>query len=146
VSDETHLTPAPDEISCPRCGRALSARGVCGYCTARFDDVPDIDLRRLRREPRHDDPVQFLVPTNVSACSIIACYAGFVGMCMPFFGLVFAIPAFVCAIVALRRRRKTVSYGSVTSDIRAILGLVFSSIGLLLWGGMALLFALSKAW
>jgi hypothetical protein len=48
------------------------------------------------------------------------------------FGLVFAIPALICGILALRRRRTTGSYGAVTSDVRAILGIIFSSIGLLL--------------
>jgi predicted branched-subunit amino acid permease len=98
-------------------------------------------VRRVRRRhrPAQDDAVQFLVPTNVSGWSIVACYAGFIGMCLPLFGLVFAIPAVICGIEAQRRRKKTASYGSVTSDIRAILGLVFSSIAILLWGGLAAL-------
>jgi len=145
MSHETRLTDAPRGDTCPTCGRLLAAREVyCPYCIERLDEAPNFDVRRVRRQPQNEDPVQFLVPTNVSAWSIIACYAGFVGMCMPFLGFFFAVPGFICAIVALCRRRKTVSYGSVTSDIRAILGLVFSTIGLLLWGGLLLLLLLSS--
>jgi hypothetical protein len=45
---------------------------------------------------------------------------------------------------ALCKQKRTVSYGSVTSDIRAILGLVFSSVAILLWGGLILFVSLSR--
>jgi hypothetical protein len=147
MSDETHLTDAPRENTCPECGRVIAGPDApCPHCGAGSVEAPDVDVRRVRRRraPRADDPVQFLVPTNVSGWSIVACYAGFIGMCLPLFGLVFAIPAFICGIVALCKRKRTVSYGSVTSDIRAILGLVFSSVAILLWGGIILFVSLSR--
>jgi hypothetical protein len=55
---------------------------------------------------------------------------------MPFLGLPIAIPAFICGIVALKKRRNAATYGAVTSDIRAVVGLVFSIIGILVWGGL----------
>ena len=76
------------------------------------------------------EPVDFIIPTNVSAWSILACYLGLIGFCLPFIGLVFAIPAVIFGIVALRQRkkRKYSSYGAVTSDVRAIIGLVLGSL------------------
>ncbi|HET6575641.1 MAG TPA: hypothetical protein VFG68_18725 [Fimbriiglobus sp.] len=129
------------------------------------DDYEDGD--RPRRRPRHDDDyedddddrprrqrssrdefeaTELLVPTGVSACSIIACYAGLVGMCLPVLGAPFALVAFVCAIIALRRRRSgsAARYGKVTSDIRAIVGLIFSSIGLLINVGVLLVVLFAK--
>jgi hypothetical protein len=140
MSDDPHLTDAPREDTCPECGRAVSRRRTrCRHCGASLlDEPPDVDLRRLRRQSEDVDPVQFIVPTNVSAWSLISCYAGLIGMCLPIIGLVFALPAFICGIIALRRRKKAANYGAVTSDVRAILGLVFSSIALLLWGGLGL--------
>jgi predicted branched-subunit amino acid permease len=107
------------------------------------DDDDDVDVRRIRRSSS-DDETQFIVPTNVSAWSLVACYAGFIGMCLPLAGLAFAIPAFICGIIALRKRKKATSYGAITSDIRAVLGLVFSSIALLLWGGVLVMVFISS--
>jgi len=42
-----------------------------------------------------------------------------------------ALIALVCGIVPLRRRKKTGTYGAVTSDSRAIVGIVLSSLTLL---------------
>jgi hypothetical protein len=149
MSDDDRLTDSPAEETCPECGRAVApGRARCRHCGARLTEVLDIDLhrdvRRIRRDAPSDDAVQFIVPTNVSVWSLIACYAGFIGMCVPFFGLVFAVPSFICGIVALRRRKKEASYGAVTSDVRAILGLVFSGIALLLWGGFLVVILLGQ--
>jgi hypothetical protein len=97
------------------------------------DDDLDRPSRRRPRNRRRDEfePTELIVPTGVSAYSIVACYAGLIGMCLPGIGLVFAIPAFICAIIALRKRKQAATYGAVTSDIRAIAGLIMSSIGLL---------------
>jgi hypothetical protein len=96
------------------------------------DDDQERPRRRRRRRQESDDATQFLVPTDVSAWSLIACYAGAIGCVLP----CFTPPALVCAIVALWQRRKkktTGSYGSVTSDIRAIIGLVCSLLTILGW-------------
>jgi|GEM_PF-6973085 len=52
-------------------------------------------------------------------------------MCFPIIGLVFAVPGLICGIIALRNRQKARHYEAVTSDIRSILAVVFSTIGLL---------------
>src|SRR5207302_5138360 len=93
----------------------------------RDDDFEDDRPRRRKRDDF--EPIELLVPTtDVSAWSICSCYLGLGGMCLPGIGLIFAIPALICGIIALRKRKKADSYGRVTSDIRAILGIVFSSI------------------
>ena len=111
------------------------------------DDEFEDDDRPRRRRPRGDDlePAELIVPLNVSPLSIIACYAGLVGMCLPVVGLVFAVPALVCGVIALRRRKSDAasSYGKVTGDIRAVVGVIFSTIGILLSGAMLLLLALA---
>ena len=90
------------------------------------------DQPRRRREPEFE-ATDILIPTNVSGYSIAACYLGLIS-CLPLVGLVTGIIAIVCGIVALRRRKKSKapdSYGAVTGDIRAILGIVLGSLGTL---------------
>jgi len=86
----------------------------------------------------------FLVPTNVSAWAIASCYMGFIGFCLPFIGLIFAVPAFISGIIALRKWRKRSSYGSVTSNIRAIIGLILSGLAILIWGGCLVAMAVTS--
>src|SRR5262245_13392266 len=94
----------------------------------------DDRARRPRRPPQPPgDATEYLVPTRVSGYSIAACYLGLLG-CVPVVGLVFAIIALVCGITALRRRknmRAPGSYGAVTSDMRAIIGIVLGGFSLL---------------
>jgi hypothetical protein len=105
------------------------------------DEEEDPIERRIRR---HDttEATDFLIPTNVSGWSLAACYCGLIGFCLPLLGLPFALTGVVCGIVALRRRRKAASYGAVTSDIRAVLGLILGGLGVLVWGGSALWWAI----
>jgi hypothetical protein len=113
----------------------------------RRDDASEGDGHPRRRPSGGEfEATELIVPTGVSAYSIIACYAGLVGMCLPILGAPFALTAFVCAIVALRKRKSgsPASYGKVTSDIRAIVGLVFSTIGLLINGGFLLILLFGK--
>jgi hypothetical protein len=116
----------------------------------RYDDEEEDDEddrpRRRRSSGGGLEPTDLIVPTGVSAYSIVACYAGLVGMCLPLLGAPFALVAFVCAIIALRKRKSgsAASYGKVTSDIRAIVGLIFSSIGLLINFGFLLILLFSK--
>jgi hypothetical protein len=54
--------------------------------------------------------------------------------CVPVVGLVTGIIAIVCGIVALRRRKQSSrpgSYGAVTGDARAVIGIVLGSLGTL---------------
>jgi hypothetical protein len=84
------------------------------------------------------DPSELIVPTDVSGWSIVACYAGLIGLVLP----CFAIPALICGIIALRKRKKSRSYGSVTSDIRAIIGPVLSSLAIVLCGPLLIVLVL----
>jgi len=57
--------------------------------------------------------------------------------CFPIIGLLFAVPAVVLGVLALSRQRTAPgSYGSVTSDMRAILGVIVGTLTTLLWGGL----------
>jgi hypothetical protein len=50
-------------------------------------------------------------------------------------GLFFGIIALICGIIALRQRKKKRapgSYGAVTSDMRAIIGIILGAIGTLI--------------
>lgn len=85
-------------------------------------------------EPKPVDAVQFLVPTKTSIWALISCYTGFCGMLFPLIGLPFAIIGLITGVVALAKWKKGTSYGSITSNIRAIIGVVCSIIGLSLWG------------
>jgi hypothetical protein len=96
------------------------------------DDYDDDDYDdRPRRRADDVDPVGFIVPTDVSGWSIVACYAGLIGFCLPLLGLPFALVGLVCGIVALRKRKRATNYGRVTSDIRAIVGVVLGGLGVL---------------
>jgi hypothetical protein len=103
-----------------------------------YDDRP----RRRRREPEVQ-ATDFLIPTNVSAWSIGACYFGLFSCFLPIIGFLMASVALIFGIIALRQRKKGgTSYGSVTGDVRAIIGVVCSSLTLL---GHLVLFALILA-
>jgi hypothetical protein len=130
MPDEPRKTP------CPECGKPVSVRAErCPFCDADLfeDDDDDARPRPKRRKKSSDvEAVDFIIPTNVSVWSILSCYLGLIGFCLPLVGLVFAIPAVIFGIIALRRRKKATSYGAVTSDIRAIIGLVLGGLGTLI--------------
>jgi hypothetical protein len=123
------MATVPVERPCPLCGRpspiaAVRCPSCGGQIAAKQQDVEVVD---------------FLVPRKVSGWSLAACYFGLIGLLLPVLGLFFAAPAVIFGVVALMRKRQGVSYGSVTSDIRAILGLIFGGLGTLIWGAVWLM-------
>jgi hypothetical protein len=132
------MAQAPETEPCPFCGETVSVRAeVCPHCHEElFEEAPP----RRSQEPQATD---FLVPTNVSGWSILSCYMGLVGFCLPLVGLLFAIPAVIFGIVALyTRKKKAATYGSVTSDIRAIVGLILGGLAIVMNGAFFLMFIL----
>jgi hypothetical protein len=111
------------------------------------DDRPrrrrDEDDDRPRRRPREreTEATDFLIPTNVSAASMAACYFGIFSCFIPLLGFVMALIALPCGIVALRRRKKGSDYGAVTGDIRAVIGVIASSLTIVTHVGFFILFA-----
>jgi len=111
----------------------------------RRDDDDDFDDRPRRRPPPPSDveATDFLIPTNVSAWSMAACYFGLFSCFIPFVGLLMALIALPCGIKALRQRNKKAStYGAVTGDIRAVIGIICSSLTLL--GHLILIIAIAS--
>jgi hypothetical protein len=137
----------PRKEPCPECGELVSVRAeVCPFCDADLYEDDDYDDDRPLPMPRRSssdvEAVDFIVPTNVSAWSILACYLGLIGFCLPIVGLVFAIPAVIFGIIALRertKRKKSGTYGAVTSDIRAIIGLVLGGLATVGYGTLLVL-------
>jgi hypothetical protein len=95
------------------------------------DDLDDDRPRRRRRDEPEFEATEILIPTGVSASSMAACYFGLFSCVIPVLGLLMALIALPCGIVALRRRKNKATYGSVTGDIRAVIGVVCSSLTLL---------------
>jgi hypothetical protein len=144
----------PDADRCAACGEPLGEERIAEAprprrqdSTRRRDDEPrvrrwrgedDLDRPRRRsiRREDHTEASDLLIPTNVSAWAIGSCYLGLVGMCLPLIGFPLCVVAFIFGLLALRQWKRGQSYGAVTSNVRAILGLVFSSIGMLLWGAL----------
>lgn len=105
-----------------------------------YDD--DSDDRPRRRSSGDLEPAGMIVPLGVSPLSLAACYIGIIGLCLWFPAPI----ALVCGILALRRRKPNPgSYGSVTSDVRAWIGVVLGGIGTLLLLGVGVLFVLDRA-
>src|SRR5262249_21101949 len=88
------MANAPSTHPCHNCGERVSSRtSVCPFCSASlYDDADDAPEIRRRPTKRSEDigAVDFIVPTNVSGASILACYMGLIGFCLPLLGLVFA--------------------------------------------------------
>ena len=97
----------------------------------RHQEDDDYDDRPRRRRKPEIEATDFLIPTNVSAASMAACYFGIFSCFLPLLGFRMAMIALPCGIVALRRRKKDNSYGAVTGDIRAVVGVISSSLTIL---------------
>ena len=65
---------------------------------------------------------------------MLACYVGLMGCLLPVVGFFLGVLATGFAVIALLRRRQGVTYHSVTSDMRAVFGLVFGISAMLVWG------------
>jgi hypothetical protein len=109
------------------------------------DERDDFDpdepaYRRVRRSPQDSEevvaPTDFLVPTNVNPWALVSAYMGLIGFCLPLIGIPFALLAIVFAILGLRSRpsKGGTTYGKVTGNIRAWIGLTLGIFGLVGWG------------
>lgn len=98
----------------------------------RRDARDDYEERPRRRREPEIGATDFLIPTDVSRYSMAACYLGLFSCFLPVVGLLMALVGLLCGIKALRQRKKrSNSYGAVTGDIRAIVGVICSSITIL---------------
>src|SRR5262245_11006906 len=125
-------------IRCPECDKPNpDTADRCEACGAPLDEEEqDLPRARPRRRSTGDEVAGAIVPLNVSPWALLSCYLGLVGFCLPFIGLVFAVPALIFGIIALRKPEKGGSYGAVTSNIRAIIGVVLSSLAIVGYGAL----------
>jgi len=139
-----------DKEPCPFCGKLISARAErCRFCGEDLYEDEEDDHRRRPRRSRKGEEIEatdFLIPTNVSGWAIACCYLGLIGFCLPLIGLLFAVPAVICGIVAIKTRSKKGSYGAVTSNIRAIIGLVLGGLAVLGWGTFGVILLMNNRW
>jgi hypothetical protein len=137
--------------ACPRCGAPMpQGAQLCAACAGATPMPAPLPLPthgqpnltqpylspHFQGQARGSDGTEFLIPTNVSAWSLAACYLGLVGCALPLIGVPFALIGLTCGIIALARRKKNRArgtYGAVTGDIRAVLGIVFGILGLAWW-------------
>lgn len=132
--------PAPDrpEERCPFCRAAVAAQDeVCPACGEELFEEP----RPRGQRPPQDTGLELLVPVNVSGWAVAAGYLGLFS-CFPLVGLLVAVPAIVCSIMALRSTEKSSTMGKFSGTMRAVVGLGLGVLGLLVWSIMlaALLF------
>ena len=134
---------------CPYCGELVSVTAArCRHCGEDLFEEEEEEVRPARRRRRREtvEATDFLIPTNVSGWSLASCYLGLIGFCLPFVGIPFGLVAVVCGIVGLRRQKeRAVSYGQVTSNLRAIIGLVLGGLAVVGWGGLLLFLLVSKS-
>ncbi len=97
------------------------------------EDDDDEEYRRKRRRvgrrahPDEDLATGLLVPVGVSPWAMVAFFCSLFG-CIPIIGAPLALAAFVCGIVALVKRRRDSSYGAVTGNLRAVIGLLLGGV------------------
>jgi hypothetical protein len=136
------------EEPCPYCGELIRATATrCRFCGEDLTDEGEEDDRPRRRPRRNTvEATDFLVPTNVSGWALASCYLGLLGFCLPLVGVVFALPAFIFGIIALRRNRhRAETYGEVTSNARAVIGLILGGLGTVGWPVLFLIMLASGA-
>jgi hypothetical protein len=98
------------------------------------DDDEEEEYRRKRRRiakrtpnPDEDLATGLLVPIGVSGWAMASFFCGLFG-CIPVIGAPLALAAFVCGIIALVKRRRESTYGAVTGNIRAVIGLALGGV------------------
>jgi hypothetical protein len=88
------------------------------------------------------EAADFLVPVNVSGWALASCYLGLIGFCLPFVGIPFGIVAIIFGILAFQRQKsRSVTYGQVTGNIRAVIGLILGSLAVVGWSLLLVLLA-----
>jgi hypothetical protein len=122
------------EEPCPYCGEPMPVTAArCRACGRDLIEDDEDDRPRRRRPPQDQvEAADFLVPLHVSPWALAACYLGLIGFCLPFIGIPFALIGLICGIVALYRQgRQTHTYGRMTGNVRAIIGIVLGALGIL---------------
>jgi hypothetical protein len=95
----------------------------------RDDDDDDFDRKR-RNIGREDDddgsnsPLSAVVPVGVSIWALASLYLALLGCIIPGFGLI----AIFCGVMAFATHKQKASYGSISGNLRAILGIVIGAI------------------
>lgn len=124
---------------CPYCGEQIKVAAVkCRFCQEFLDQRPAED------DDEPVDAVDFIIPAHVSGWAMASCYLGLIGFCLPFIGILFAIPGLVCGILAWQRRSASSSYRSKTSNLRTIVGIVLSSLSIIGYGTILVIMILSN--
>ena len=140
------MSATSEKEPCPFCGELISRTAErCRFCGEDLYEDEERDRRRPRRRSRNQDQIEatdFIIPTNVSGWAIASCYLGLIGFCLPVIGLVFAVPAVICGIVAFKNWSNKGSYGAVTGNIRAFIGLVLGSLAIVGWGTLGVVILL----
>ena len=133
------MSQGPELEPCPYCRELISVRAHrCRYCGREVgdDDYQDVRPRRRPRNPGMQ-ATDFLVPVNVSGWALASCYLGLIGFCLPFVGIPFGLVAVFCGIMAFQRKKqRAVTYGDVTGNVRAVIGLILGSLAVVGWGAV----------
>jgi hypothetical protein len=136
---------------CPYCQEMIAVTAVrCRFCGEETYEDEEDDEEEEERSRRRDsgggmEATDLLIPTNVSGWSMASCYMGLIGFFIPCAGLLFTIPGLIFGFIAIRKRRRGAhSYGAVTSDIRAIVGIIFCSLSILIHVGFGIFLAVMR--
>jgi len=86
------------------------------------DDYDDRPRRRRRREPEYDDGMQYVLPVNTSAMSIIAGYLGLISVLVV--PAPFALILGILALVQLKKNPKLHGHGRAVFAI--VMGALFT--------------------
>ncbi len=125
--------PRPDDAVEDRPRRPAARPAVHG------DDEDDAAMgRKMRNIARpegdyhvdSDTALGFVVPVGVSGWALAAGYLGLIG-CIPILGVPFALLGILFGVIAIVHRRTDGSYGAITGNVRAVIGIALGLLGLL---------------